>query len=379
MENFNLTYAILLGITTLQGVLLIINFAFMKKGSRLATFFLMATTIAVTLILFQNFLIFSGSYYDFPHLIFLFTPLSGLIGSCFYLYVVFLLHPDRKFKLYDFLHLGLFFLILYNHWGFLTLAGEYKIKTATYFYYEEHSIAPSYNYRLIFYRLVILAYGFASLYLIKEKIKELKRWNSSTNIQYLNKFKLITYLFIGYAALYIIGYFYTHTFHIAAWRYETYLQIINSLIILVLAVIVMQQPERLIFLLKWKPPTEKPIHTHKLSIESVREFMAETKPFLDPDLKLHDLAKQMNTPPYVLSDIINQEEKINFYQFINQYRVEEFMQRVSLPEFNNYTLLAIAFDVGFNSKASFNRIFKQHTQMTPSEYKRKKVGLIAQS
>jgi AraC-like DNA-binding protein len=59
----------------------------------------------------------------------------------------------------------------------------------------------------------------------------------------------------------------------------------------------------------------------------------------------------------------------SYYDFINQYRIEEFKNRLADPESERYNLLSIAFDSGFQSKGTFNSIFKKFTGMTPSEYK----------
>ena len=60
----------------------------------------------------------------------------------------------------------------------------------------------------------------------------------------------------------------------------------------------------------------------------------------------------------------------NFYDFINTHRIEEIKKRMNDSKFQNLTLLALAYDVGFNSKSVFNAAFKKHTGMTPKEYKR---------
>jgi AraC-like DNA-binding protein len=64
---------------------------------------------------------------------------------------------------------------------------------------------------------------------------------------------------------------------------------------------------------------------------------------------------------------------MNFFDLVNGYRVREVQQRLEDEESRQFTILAIAFDAGFNSKTSFNTIFKKHTGMTPSEYRAGKV------
>jgi len=69
--------------------------------------------------------------------------------------------------------------------------------------------------------------------------------------------------------------------------------------------------------------------------------------------------------------VINSLQGQNFYDFVNQYRVEEVKQLMNSPKATQMTLLGLGMEAGFKSKASFNRAFKKFTKMTPSEYKQK--------
>ena len=83
-----------------------------------------------------------------------------------------------------------------------------------------------------------------------------------------------------------------------------------------------------------------------------------------------ELAKGLQMSRHQLSQVLNEQLGKNFYDFINEYRVEEFKSRIQLPENNHLTLLGVAFDSGFNSKTTFNTIFKKTTGLTPSDYKK---------
>jgi len=95
-------------------------------------------------------------------------------------------------------------------------------------------------------------------------------------------------------------------------------------------------------------------------------LMSEQKPFLEPKLSLSSLARMLDISPNYLSQIINQHQQQNFNDFINKYRVGEFIERASKN--TDYTILSHAFDVGFNSKSTFNTVFKKHKGITPSQY-----------
>jgi AraC-like DNA-binding protein len=102
--------------------------------------------------------------------------------------------------------------------------------------------------------------------------------------------------------------------------------------------------------------------------EKVEGYMKKNKPYTNPGLTLNELAQKLKLTPHLLSKIINEGYDKNFFDFINEYRIEEFKQRFEDPRNRQYTMLAIAFEVGFNSKTSFNRAFKKMTQQTPREF-----------
>ena len=105
-------------------------------------------------------------------------------------------------------------------------------------------------------------------------------------------------------------------------------------------------------------------------IKKLEAFMEKEKPYLDRELSIFDLSKQLQIPRHFLSEVINEHLGKNFYNLINDYRVEEVKRRLMDPAYKNLTILAIAYDSGFNAKSSFNTIFKEKTGMTPSEYLR---------
>jgi AraC-like DNA-binding protein len=104
--------------------------------------------------------------------------------------------------------------------------------------------------------------------------------------------------------------------------------------------------------------------------EKLTEYMKSAKPYLNPDLSLPQLASDLNISSHYLSQVINEQFNLNFFDFVNGYRVEAFKEKITDHEFRNFSLLGIAFECGFNSKSAFNRIFKQTTGITPSQYKK---------
>ena len=105
-------------------------------------------------------------------------------------------------------------------------------------------------------------------------------------------------------------------------------------------------------------------------IARIEEHMNSSKPFLNRELSIYDLSDQLGIPKHSLSEVINEHMGKNFYNLVNDYRIEEVKTRLEDPAYKNLTILAIAYDSGFNSKSSFNTIFKEKTGITPSEYQK---------
>lgn len=101
----------------------------------------------------------------------------------------------------------------------------------------------------------------------------------------------------------------------------------------------------------------------------LKEYMASARPYLNPDLSLPQLAAELNISSHYLSQVINDQFSLNFFDFVNSYRVGEVKQRISDPDYDKFSLLGIAMECGFNSKSAFNRVFRQMTGMTPSAYR----------
>lgn len=103
--------------------------------------------------------------------------------------------------------------------------------------------------------------------------------------------------------------------------------------------------------------------------------MENDKPYLDGNLTILDLSAKTGIARHHITQVLNEKHKRNFFTFINEYRVKEVIERFGDPRFNNYTILAIAFDAGFNSKTTFNSFFKSQTGLTPSDYRLKMTGI----
>ncbi len=105
-------------------------------------------------------------------------------------------------------------------------------------------------------------------------------------------------------------------------------------------------------------------------IKLLEQFMNEQEPFLDPDLTIQKLAMQLGFSQKELSTLINLYIGKHFFDFINEYRILKAMSILKNPSAKNVTVLEILYEVGFNSKSSFNTAFKKYCHQTPLEYRK---------
>ncbi|WP_422106884.1 helix-turn-helix domain-containing protein [Winogradskyella sp.] len=98
------------------------------------------------------------------------------------------------------------------------------------------------------------------------------------------------------------------------------------------------------------------------------ELMTEKRLFENPRLTLSDVAKELNITTKTVSSTVNSGFNMNFNDFINHYRIEAVKEKLNKGEHTRTTLLGIALDSGFNSKATFNRAFKKSTSLSPKDY-----------
>ena len=122
----------------------------------------------------------------------------------------------------------------------------------------------------------------------------------------------------------------------------------------------------------------KPAHKNYASLEeeriqnhltTLKKLMEDDKLYLDQTLNLRKLATHLKTDANTLSYLLNSHLGQRFYEYINQYRVKEVKEKLRDPAYQHYTILSLAFDAGFSSKATFNRIFKEFAKVSPKAYR----------
>ena len=114
--------------------------------------------------------------------------------------------------------------------------------------------------------------------------------------------------------------------------------------------------------------TQKSKERDNYNYASVLKLIEQEKIFLQANLSLVDFSRRLSISPRYLSELIKRKSGKNFSQFVNNYRIEEAKTLLLSSEKDRITILGIAYDCGFSSKASFYKVFKEFTSLSPTEF-----------
>lgn len=125
-------------------------------------------------------------------------------------------------------------------------------------------------------------------------------------------------------------------------------------------------------IVRGEKPAHSPLAKTQVWVQKLDDTMRDSKVFRKPDLSTYELAEMLGMKPHTLSKLINETYQKNFRDFVNAYRIEEFISLAAQKQFKHYTFFALAQEAGFNSKSTFNLAFKKYTNQSPREYFRDK-------
>lgn len=207
-----------------------------------------------------------------------------------------------------------------------------------------------------------------------KKYKRKEKSNLSFNqdpISYLHFFLLSIAIFL---LVWVVSFFIFFLFEISVTyiNYDSVWASI-SLFIYVVGYFSLKQPE--LFRLQIEPILNEKEQKERLSKddiailkENMDSLMQSDKLYLQPDLTMKDLAENLQTSTNNISWLLNSVYNLNFYDYINKYRINEFLARLENKEHIQRTILGLSKDVGFKSKSTFYKAFKSSMNETPSSY-----------
>ena len=291
---------------------------------------------------------------------------SLTLGPLIYFYVLKITRPEYKFQRNDLLHFSpLLFQLAVQA---IEVVESIQTGSATYNTFAFQRLNPV---------LQLLAFVSVIIYLYKchtliEGFYQQQKFNGGD--RYRHELRWLHRLLISFGMLWLLwiplvaaDYFY--------YKYQSGTQAYYSLYLLLVSMIIWiatrayLRPE-----IGGQPDASsifKPLLPADLKKKGIwlKKVVKENCYYQDPELSLVSLAEKLELTTHELSRIINTVLKKSFNDFINEYRVQDAARKMQDPAFDHITLLGIAFESGFNSQSTFNRIFKQVTGKSPVEYK----------
>lgn len=349
-----------------------------------ANYFLSLLMLAYSIILIELFLQDAGFYQQHPDVLVLLSGFPLAAGPLHYLYARHLMHPGRMFRALEWLH----FLPL--------LAYKAVLMLALFLPGAGIAVPPGLESRVIPFpfiflnwaiNLQVLLYMALTAFFLHRHAARLEQYFSSLSRLRLDWLRNITYLTALTAIIFLIE----NICFVLGIELQPLFAISSVLAgILVYAMGYLGLAKSEIFRephvasslhqltdLDAAPVAAKKYEKSGLSDDKAAELaqrllhlMAEDKLYTDSELTLHSLAERLSISPHNLSEIINTRLGQSFFDFVNGYRIEQVKRDLADARKSHLKLLAVAFDAGFNSKTSFNTIFKKHTGLTPSDYRR---------
>ena len=355
----------LLGVA--QALLLAIVLFTIRRGNRIANRLLGALVVTIAITVSASVLRDTDYFRVFPHLTRINHPFDFLGAPLLFLYIKALISQSKILEKKAYLH----FLPAVACALFLT---PYYLQSAAY-KLAYHSSVQWYYYRSAFVLLQFLIYfGFMIAMLVRYSRKLNTRSGRSEKAVLFQ----VRFLIISFLSLWVIGILrYAIDLRYPAYIPQTVLilPVVATFVVYSLVYLSITTPE--VLDADKDPAPERKYQKSTLTQERAERYLAklrramdDEKLYTDGDLTLQSLAAKLGIPAQHLSQVVNEKLNQNILDFINLYRVEEAKRRLLDPARSHLTILSIAEEVGFNSKSSFNSVFKRYTNTTPSEFRR---------
>lgn len=352
-----------------QGLLLTLALLTVKRGNRLANKLLAGLTLSIAIIVTGAVLLTTNYVFVYPHLSRVHHPFVFLAGPFLFLYIRTITAGNSRLKKTDLLHFVPFLFVLVYLLPYYFQSRDHKVKFLFAEFYQD-SLGQWYYIRSSLFIVQFLVYLILVVAILVKHSKKSKAIAApyQQSVRFKVRFFAIASIILWLGALLRLIIDPSATTNLLV-------PLGASIVVYAMGYLEMSKPE-----LASDPASQPPAKKYEKSTLTAErqeryrnrllQYMKDEKPFRDGELTVQKLADQLSIPSYYLSQTINERLGQTFSDFINSYRVQEAKERLLDPSFEHLSILGIAIEVGFNSKSSFNAVFKKHTDMTPSEFRR---------
>lgn len=341
----------------------------LKPQNRKANSFLALLLIAFSLWLCDTFFRLSGIYQQNPDYYFLPIYYSLAFGPCLYFYSKSITQANFQWRWRASWHF-LPVLIQASLYIFLQTQ-DYEFRRL--FWVEVHypiTYALEFNLSL----LSLIIYGLLSSRLLWKYQQKIKNQYSEISKISLHWLFILLMVIVALTLSWMIDAFYRSFFDYYATQPYSAIVMGCALLSLALGGILQSDLKGIQTKNLVEEEAEEKLSQKEVNLEllhQIQELMEKEAYYLEADISLNRLAELTKLNARDISHVINTALEINFMDFVNAYRVEEVKQKIVDPAYAHLTLLGIALESGFNSKSTFNRVFKKKEGISPSEYRKK--------
>ncbi|MHA7056541.1 helix-turn-helix domain-containing protein [Aquimarina sp. M1] len=215
--------------------------------------------------------------------------------------------------------------------------------------------------------MVLASFIFYSILSIRLIIKnKAKKKVASAEHTTVNKFDFSKNTSLGLLAVFLLIFIVYLNFEDDGG--DHYIFICNTIIVIVTSIVLLTESR--FFENSWiadKYETSK-TKNQKITFQYIQNYIEKENYFISKNVSLKDLSENLKSSPNYISQVINEQSKLNFNDFINQYRIEASKKRLTDPTYRHLTIEAIGNSVGFKSKSTFYNAFKKHVAMSPKAF-----------
>ncbi len=362
VESFSFVITFLLGGIILIGCFVIL---IVLKSTSLyrSRFFLAIALLGLLQHLFTYLLFTTQLIKQWPNLLGIGYPLLFLVGPCFYFFVRSYGDISHTFKKIDWLHTLPFavMLVLFLPRYFHSIEQKQEIISYYYEILPNGPVAFSDWLQASLHLILLLIYSIVAFVFIQKRDKK--------NSILLKRFSVLL-IVLSFAEIVVqTGFLFTGA---SAITTEIILAGLMSITILLLGYWIVDIKQVLPVLEGKKYKTSPLSEDQSEHIQKqIHDFFKEDTKYLDPDLKIADMANSINVPSHHISQVLNEKMNSSFYELVNQHRICKAKEMLRSGAIERLSVQAIGQECGFSSKTSFYRAFKKYTSMTPIAYVKK--------
>lgn len=367
--EFSITiWSLMLLFGCVQSILLCAYFLSKSEYRNNRNYLLCFLLLTFCVISFDHSLRLSNLYKSFPGLIYISDGLWFLIAPTLFLIARLTVNSQYQFKLIDIIHVVPYVIMQIFYLKLVFASPEVKIRIL-------QSYIEIQDYGLLT-KLTILGMMLQILFYIYFGYKLLKRYEQKYMLKYsetqLDQLRMFRSMFLFFLVYFAFEFTFSTVRNFTAFESQflnNWSLVVWTFFVYGLAYIILSRPKLFLpYVGDKKGLVEKLNSEDEEDLNAVIEFMHQHKPYKRADLTLPELAGEVGLPTNRLSYLINSKKDVNFYSFINRFRVLEAKRLFELGLDNTMSIMGIAQEAGFRSKSSFYKFFKKEFNQTPSQF-----------